>query len=162
MGEASHSCPPRQGLRRAISVPEEVSDDLEVALTRIDSSGSDDEPLVRPSSGRNVMPRRSVAEGSQGGDRRRRLRVVSHTLHEVGSTVVSESPTMASTVPAFGDVLGPPPIPFSVDDSRSTVPIDPFDGRVPHRILPSTVAASSGPLHEIWMSFIQRLGTTRK
>ena len=90
MGEASHPGPPRQGVRRAISVPEEVLDDLEAALTRIDSSGSDDEPLVRPSSGRNVMPRRSVAEGSQGGDRRRRLRgVVPHTLHEVGSTVVS-------------------------------------------------------------------------
>ena len=46
------------------------------------------------------MPRRCVAEGSQGGDRRRRLRVVSHAVHEVGSTVVSESPTFVSTVPA--------------------------------------------------------------
>ena len=68
VGEASHPSPPSQGVRRAISVPEEVLDDLEAALTRIDSSGSDDEPLVRPSSGRNVMPRRCVAEGSQGGD----------------------------------------------------------------------------------------------
>ena len=52
MGEASHPGPPRQVVRRAISVPEEVLDDLETTLTRIDSSGSDDEPLVRPLSGR--------------------------------------------------------------------------------------------------------------
>ena len=56
-------------VRRAINMLEEVLDDLEV-LTKIDSSGSDYEPLVRPSSGRNVMPRKCVAEGSQGGDRR--------------------------------------------------------------------------------------------
>ena len=92
MGEAFHPGPLRQGVRGAISVPEEVLDDLEAVLTRIDSSGSDDEPLVPPSNGRKVMPRKSVAEGSQGGDRRRRLRVVPHTLHEVGSTVVSECP----------------------------------------------------------------------
>ena len=47
-----------------VRVPEDVSDDLEVALTRIDSSGSDDEPLVRLSSGRNVVPR-TMTEGSQ-------------------------------------------------------------------------------------------------
>ena len=35
VGEASHSGPSRQGVRRAISVPEEVLDDLEAALTRI-------------------------------------------------------------------------------------------------------------------------------
>ena len=45
--------PPDSGVRRAASVPEEVLDDLEAAVTRIDSSGTDDEPLVRPSSGRN-------------------------------------------------------------------------------------------------------------
>ena len=77
-------------------MPEEVLDDLEATLTRIDSSGSDHWCYRR---GRNVMLRRTVAEGSQGGDRRRRLRVVPHTLHEVGSTVVSESPTL-TTVPA--------------------------------------------------------------
>ena len=74
---------PRQGVRRAISVPEEVLDDLEA----VDSSGSDDDRLVRPWSGRKVMPWRSVAEGSQG-DHHRRLRVVPHTLHEVWTTVV--------------------------------------------------------------------------
>ena len=42
------------------------------------------------------MLRKSVAEGSQGGDSRQRLRVVSHTLHEVGSTIVLESPTIHS------------------------------------------------------------------
>ena len=65
MGEASHPGPPRQWVRRAVSVPEEVLDDLEAALTQIDSSGTDDELLVRPSSGRNVVPRRSTTEGSQ-------------------------------------------------------------------------------------------------
>ena len=47
-----------------VRVPEDVLDDLEAALTRIDSSGSDDEPLVRLSSGRNVVPR-TMTEGSQ-------------------------------------------------------------------------------------------------
>ena len=46
-------------------MPEDVLDDLESVLTRIDSSGSDDEPLVRPPSGKNVMPRRFVTERSQ-------------------------------------------------------------------------------------------------
>ena len=67
---------------------------------------------------------KSVAEGSQ------RLSVVPHTLHEVGSTVVSDSPTFASTVPPFGDVFGPRSIPFSVDDSRSAVPVDLVDDRI--------------------------------
>ena len=53
-----------EGVRRAASVPEDVLDDLEAALTRIDSSATDDEALVRPSSGRNVVLRRSTTEGS--------------------------------------------------------------------------------------------------
>ena len=72
-------------------------DDLETALTRIDSSGTDDEPLVRPSSGRNVVPMRSTTEGSQGGGRLRRLRVVSSSLQDVGSTVLE---TASSEVPS--------------------------------------------------------------
>ena len=76
VAEASHRGPPRQGFRAA-SVPKEALDDLEVVLTRIDSSGTDDEPLVLPLSG----PRRSTTEGSQGGGRLRRLRVVSFSLH---------------------------------------------------------------------------------
>ena len=61
MGEASHPGPEQEVFR----VPEDVLDDLEAALTRIDSSGSDDEPLVRPPSGKNVIPRRFVTERSQ-------------------------------------------------------------------------------------------------
>ena len=56
MGEASHPGPEQEVFR----VPEDVLDDLEAALTRIDSSGSDDEPLVRPPSGRNVMGSQEV------------------------------------------------------------------------------------------------------
>ena len=61
VGEASHPGPEQEVFR----VPEDVLDDLEAALTRIDSSGSDDEPLVRPPSGKNVMPRSFVTERSQ-------------------------------------------------------------------------------------------------
>ena len=43
-------------------------DDLDGELTRIDSSGTDDEFLVRLLSG-NVVPRRSTMEGAQGGSR---------------------------------------------------------------------------------------------
>ena len=130
VGEASHPGP-RQGVRRAASVPEDVLDDLEAALTRIDSSATDDEPLVRPSSGRNVVPRRSTAEGSQGGGRLRRLRVVSSSFQDVGSTVLetaslgdvrgSESP-IASTVQASSRAIrvrhGSPQVSSTVPDSR--------------------------------------------
>ena len=68
VGEASHPGLPKQGSPCVDRVPEEVLDGLEAALTRIDSSGADDdEPLVRPSSGRNVVPRRSTTEGPQEG-----------------------------------------------------------------------------------------------
>ena len=63
--------------------------DLEAALTRIESSGSDDEPLMRPSSGGNVVARRSSTEGPQEGGRLRRLRrVVPVSQQDEGSTVV--------------------------------------------------------------------------
>ena len=75
VGEASHPGPPRQGAPCADRVPEEVLNDLEAALTRIDSSGTDDEPLMRPSSGsrakeihdRGSTRRRSPSPFEEGG-----------------------------------------------------------------------------------------------
>ena len=85
MGEATRPGHPNQRLRHVASVPEEVLDDLETAFTRIDSSGTDDEPLVRLSSGKN-RARRDDKKGSQGSPLLR-LRVVSSSLQDVGSTV---------------------------------------------------------------------------
>ena len=110
---------------------EEVLDDLEAALTRIDSSGTDDEPLVRPCRAKEV-----TTEGSQGGGRLRRLRVVSSSSQDVGSTVLetassdirgSESP-IASTVQASSRAIraryGSPQVTSTVPDSRSTVGVE--------------------------------------
>ena len=70
VGKASHQGPEQEVFR----VPEDVLDDLEAALTRIDSSGFDDERLVRPPSDKNVMPRRFVTERSQEVKRTRSVR----------------------------------------------------------------------------------------
>ena len=68
---------------------------------------------------------------------------------------MSESPTFVSTVLA-GDVLGPRLIPLSVDDSRSTVPVDPV-----HERIPSTVAASSRAVARNLEEFQSQLGTRK-
>ena len=52
VGEASHPGP-------RSDVPDEILDDLELMLVRIDSV-SEDEPIMRRGDGRNVVPRRAT------------------------------------------------------------------------------------------------------
>ena len=114
MGEASHPGPPGQGLRRAAKVSQEVVDDFEAALTRIDSSGTEDEPLVRP-----LRQERRAQEvdcrGFTGGGRLRRLRVVSSSPQDVGSTTI-ETASSRAIIARHGS----PQVTATVPDSRST------------------------------------------
>ena len=108
--------------KSAASVPEEVLDDLEAALTRIDVSGTDDEPLVRPT--------KSTTEGSQGSGGIRRLRVVSSSSQDVGSTVLETAPSgtvrgsesrTASTIQASSRLIKARDGSSLVPDSEKTV-----------------------------------------
>ena len=89
VGEASHPDP--QG-RRTRDIPDEVLDNLrELRLME-----SDDEPLVRSSEGRNVVPRISSLEATEASERRRSD--VHSFVHDEG--VPSVMPTFRQT--AFG------------------------------------------------------------
>ena len=81
MGEASHPGPHSD-------VPDDILDDLEFRLGRMDSD-SDDEPLFRPLDGRNVVPRRAIED-------------VASSVPVTADTVPADvEPTMPiSTVPA--------------------------------------------------------------
>ena len=81
VGEASHPGP-------RSDVPDDILDDPEVRLGRMDSD-SDDEPLLRPVDGRNAVPRRAVEDVASS---------VPVTVDTVPADVESTMPI--STVPA--------------------------------------------------------------